>query len=200
MGADLGGAVRVGEGVFLGLGHSEVGVDGFFVGPGWRGGHRGWRGAPEGVGHEADGGVLGPGDLGGGDGVCVALLAGGLDAVEQAAGGDGLAHQAVAAGGGFHHEIEVVGVLVGLREAAVCASGCGDVLGGEGDLVRGGGCQAGELRHDAVVADLDRLGGVGDGGDDALEGVELLSEDGGGEDEGQVEGGLVRCGCPWGRV
>jgi hypothetical protein len=61
-------------------------------------------------------------------------------------------------------------------------------LGGEGDLVRGGGCQAGELRHDAVVADLDRLGGVGDGGDDALEGVELLSEDGGGEDEGQVEG------------
>jgi hypothetical protein len=39
-----------------------------------------------------------------------------------------------------------------------------------------------------VVADLDRLLGVGDGGGEVLEGVELLAEDGGGEDEGQVEG------------
>ena len=165
MGADLGGTVGVGEGVFLGLGHAEVGVDGLLVSGGRWGGHGGWWGAAEGVGHEADGGVLGPGGLGGGDGVCVALLAGDLDAVEQAAGGDGLAHEAVAAGGGFHHEVEVVGVLVGLREAAVCGGGGGDVLGREGDLVRGGGCEGGELRHDAVVADLDRLLGVGDGGD-----------------------------------
>ena len=143
--------------------------------------------AVEGVGHEADGGVLGPGGLGGGDGVCVALLAGGLDAVEQAAGCDGLAHEAVAAGGGLHHEVEVVGVLVGRREAAVCAGGRGDVLGREGDLVGGGGCEGGELRHDAVVAGLDRLLGVGNGGDEVLEGVELLPENGGGEDEGQVE-------------
>ena len=145
-------------------------------------------GVSEGVGHKADGGVLGPGGLGGGDGVCVALLAGDLDAVEQAAGGDGLAHQAVAAGGGFHHEVEVVGVLVGLCEAAVGGGGRGDVLGREGDLVGGGGCEGGELCHDAVVADLDRLGRVGDGGDVVLEGVEFLPEDGGGEDEGQVEG------------
>ncbi len=45
------------------------------------------------------------------------------------------------------------------------------------------GCEGGELRHDAVVADLDRLLGLGDGGDEVLEGVEL-SEDGRGEDEG----------------
>ena len=132
--------------------------------------------------------MLGPGGPGGGDGVCIPLLAGDLDAVEQAAGGDGLAHEAVAASGCLHDAVEVVGVLVGQRETAVGCGGCGDVLGREGDLVGGGGCEGGELRHDAVVADLDRLLGVGDGGGEVLEGVELLAEDGGGEDEGQVEG------------
>jgi hypothetical protein len=156
VGAYLGGTVGLGEGVFLGLAHAEVGVDWFLVGGGRRGGHEGWLSAVEGVGHEADRGVLGLGSLGGGDGVCVALLAGNLACpwgqldTEGARAGDGCgragggwrwpgASQAVAAGAGFHHEVEVVGVLVGQREAAVGGGGCGDVLGREGDLIGGGG-------------------------------------------------------------
>ena len=123
MGTDFGGAARVVDGILLGFvvaGVPLVGGLGRRGGLGFRGGGRRqvWGGiASGGRGHEAGGTVLDPGVVVAVGGEGLALAAGGLDAVEQRAGGVGGAHVAVGHGMALHGGCGVVEELAGVADA-----------------------------------------------------------------------------------